>query len=86
MFLAETFKWPRKNLRLSPQRLPKWLATKWKVAFWSQFKKTILVTGEMFRAFFLYAPTNGLKQANTEYKNEKIMMRKYLWDVSYLTY
>ena len=38
-------------------------------------KKTILVTEKMFRGFFLYAPTNGLKQANTEYKNEKIMMR-----------
>ena len=38
-------------------------------------KKTILVTGEMFRWFFLYAPRTGLKQANTEYKNEKIMMR-----------
>ena len=38
-------------------------------------EKTILVTEEMYRGFFLYAPTNGLKQANSEYKNEKIMMR-----------
>ena len=40
----------------------------------STIEKTIWVTGEMFRGFLLYAPTNGLKQANSEYKNEKIMM------------
>ena len=30
-------------------------------------EKTILVTEEMLGGFFLYAPLNGLKQANTEW-------------------
>ena len=35
----------------------------------STIEKTILVTEEMLGGVFLYAPLNGLKQANTDYFN-----------------
>ena len=37
----------------------------------SKIEKTISVTEEILRGAFLYAPTHGLKQANTELKTSE---------------